>query len=115
MAVVVIGTDVGRGATTISGYIVQSYTDGDVEFTSQDIHDETNQLVTRLVFQKMAKITLVMIPLAATNPKADFPKGEMSTHATTPDLQAYFVEDMQLVETGEADQVTVTLILLGIT
>jgi len=112
MSVVVIGTDVGKGATTVTGYYVQSYGDGDVEFNSQDIRDETNQLVTRLVFQRMAKLTLTMIPLAATNPKTEFPKGAMATHAS---FTSYFVDDMQLNESGEADQVTVSLTNIGIT
>lgn len=114
MAVVAIGTDVGRGATTLAGYIVQSYGDGDVEFTSQDIHDETNQLKTRLIFQKMPKLTLTLIPLATTNKAAilaDFPKGAMSTG---PGLTAFFVDDCQIVETGEAVQVTVSLTNINI-
>ena len=119
MSVVVIGTDVGKGATTVTGYYVQSYGDGDVEFNSQDIRDETNQLVIRIVFQRMAKLTLTLIPTlktdlatTVTSVKTDFPKGAMST-ATG--LTAFFVDDCQINETGEAIQVTVSMTNIGIT
>lgn len=110
-----VGTDVGFGATLVPGYIVLTYTDGDIEFNVQDIRDETGQLKTRIVFQRMEKVTLTMIPLQATNPKAHFPKGQAATHGDfSGENNRWFVDDMQLVETAEADQVTVSLTKYGI-
>ena len=112
MAVVEIGTGVGKGATTVTGYFVQSYIKGGKEVIMKDIRDETKQLVTRLVFQTHEKVQLTMIPLTATDPESEFPMGGMATNAA---FTAFFVDDFALDETGEEDRVTVSLTNIGIT
>jgi len=113
MATTQIGTDLIIGVgQTMDSYIVESLTKNDDDIKQADIFDEDGVLKTRLIMQRMDKITLNLIVISGASPETDFVKGEIT--GVDP-ISDYFVEAVSLERTEGAARLTVTAVLLGIT
>jgi len=108
-----IGTDLVIGVgQTMGSYIVESVGDMDDDVKSDDIFDEDGVLKTRIIMQRMDKITLRLRPISGATPSSDFVKGAICAVAP---LSNYYIEDASQERTETAAVVTVTGVNLGIT
>lgn len=115
-----IGTDMLVGATTTltipnaTNYIVVSCTENGKQVDSEDVYDSDGKLVTRLVFNKFAKVTLELICKAAATPATDFVVGSVTSFGTAPN-DKWYIDDAQIVKTKSSTKVTINATLLGLT
>ena len=114
MAATQYGTkmDVGVGFTGFTNYMAESYETGDVETSRVDQKDIDGVIVTRIVKQKMAKVTFGLAGKSGCAPITDFPK---DTALTTPAaFSGYWVDDCRISRTEDVVKVSLTLTNLGL-
>jgi len=113
MAGTQLGTDyeVGVG-TTLTNYTITSFKTGDKNVAFSDVNDEDGALVSRLIKQAHAKVSMELVAKSGATPDIDFPPGAI---ATATGFTSYYVDDMSYDRTEDQMKVSVSLILLGIT
>jgi hypothetical protein len=115
-----IGTDLAVGATTTltlpnaTNYTVVSCSEGDKQIDFEDVVDADGKLMTRLVFNRFAKLTLELICKSAAAPATDFVTGSVTSLGTTPN-DKWYIDSAVITKTKSATKVTVTATLLGLT
>lgn len=106
----IIGTTVTTGASsqgaTLTNYIVQRSTSGEKEVEHEDITDADGATVTRIIFNRHAKLHLELICKTAAAPATDFPEGDM---CTVTGLTTYYVDKAPIETYKGAQKVTVDL------
>jgi hypothetical protein len=101
------------GAGTLTGYIVDTKDDGDVDVAMEEIEDGSDgSLATILVFRRDVKTTYNLIALSSAAPATDFPKG---AKCGLTGLTSLWVDDCRISSSKGAQRVTVTLVNKGIT
>lgn len=113
MAATQHGTDLVIGVgQTMGSYVVVGYDEGDDELHSEDIRDEDGVLKTRIIMQRMDRITLNLVCISGATPASDFIKGEICAVAP---LSDYYIENAPITRVEGARRVSVTALNLGIT
>lgn len=111
-----LGTAPQNGASaqggTLTNYIVVSSTSGGKEVRFKDVFDENGALVSRLIFQRLPIINMVLIAKSAATPATDFPMGDI---CAVTGLTTYYVENCEIATDEGETRVTVQLKALGIT
>jgi len=112
-----IGTDLLVGASTTltipntDNYILVSCTEGTKQIDFEDVMDPDGKLITRLVFNKFAKVTFELICKSGAAPTTDFPEGSIVNLGAA----TWYVDSAPVVKTKSATKVTVNATNLGIT
>ena len=108
----VIGTGLQTGATvateslTLTGYIVESVTDGKKTYDFEDVFTADGARTSRIIFNRNKNLILTMAICTATTPLTDFPEGKMATFTGLTD---YFVTSAPITKVKGVHKITVTL------
>jgi hypothetical protein len=114
-----IGTDLSVGATctltipNATKYIVVSCTEGGKQVDLEDIVDPDGKLITRLVFNRFAKITIELICKSTAEPATDFVEGSVTSFGVAPN-DKWYIDSAPIVKTKSATKVTVGMTNIGL-